>query len=345
MAKTYRVGVACMVHDHVWGELKRWQALPNVEIVAAGDVNAPLRERIQAEFGVPRVYASWQEMLAKESDLDIVQAASENATAVEIVEAAAARGLHVVSEKPMAARLEQANRMVAAAEKAGVLLMVNWPTAWSPAVARMARMIQDGALGEPYYFKYRAAHNGPMEIGCSEYFWKWLYDERLNGAGALMDYCCYSADLCATLFGLPRQVTGIRGVLAKDYPIPDDNAIMLFQYDRVFGVAEACWTQRVGTAGPNPLCYGSEGWIGLVGGKPGTTIVMQRVGEEERTIEPEPLPVGRRSGPEYFVSCLESGQPLEGMCSARVSRDAQEMLEAGLVSADSGQAIRLPMGA
>ena len=34
-----------MVHDHVWGELEHWKSLPNVELVAAGDVNAPLRER------------------------------------------------------------------------------------------------------------------------------------------------------------------------------------------------------------------------------------------------------------------------------------------------------------
>lgn len=338
MAKTYRVGVASMVHDHVWGELRHWKALPNVEIVAAADPNAPLREQIHREFGVTRLYSSWQEMLEKE-ELDIVQAASENATAVDIVEAAAARGLHVVSEKPMSARLDQANRMVAAAEKAGTQLMINWPTAWSPAVVGMVRLIRDGAVGEPFYFKYRAAHNGPKEIGCSEYFWKWLYDEKLNGAGALMDYCCYSADMCAFLFGLPRRVTGIRGVLAKDYPVPDDNAIMLFQYDRVFGVAEACWTQKAWTAGPNPLCYGAEGWIGVSGGK----IVLQRPGKSEGTIEPEPLPEGERSGPEYLITCLEAGKPVEGMCSARVSRDAQEMLEAGLVSADTGQAISLPM--
>ncbi|MDH7568955.1 MAG: Gfo/Idh/MocA family oxidoreductase [Armatimonadota bacterium] len=343
MGKTYRVGVACMVHDHVWGELKKWQALPNVQLVAAGDINAPLREKIQREFGVPRVYESWREMLDKE-ELDIVQAASENATAADIVEAAAARGLHVVTEKPMSATLAQANRMVAAAAAAGVRLMVNWPTAWNPALVQMIRMIQEGVVGEPYYFKYRSAHNGPKEIGCSEYFWKWLYDEELNGAGALMDYCCYSADMCATLFGLPKQVTGIRGVLAKDYPIPDDNAIMLFQYDRVFGVAEASWTQRVGTAGPNPVCYGSEGWIGLVGGKLGNQIVLQLVGKGEEVIQPEALPAGRRTGPEYFISCLEAGTPIEGMCSPAVSRDAQEMLQAGLVSADEGYAVTLPLG-
>ena len=70
--------------------------LPNVDIVAAGDVNRDLRDRIQSEFGVPRVYGSWQEMIATE-ELDIVQAASENNACADIVEAAAARGAPIVA--------------------------------------------------------------------------------------------------------------------------------------------------------------------------------------------------------------------------------------------------------
>ena len=70
MAKTYRVGFASLVHDHVWGELRAWKAHPSVEIVAAGDVNAELRTQFSAEAGVENVYNSWQEMLEKE-ELDI----------------------------------------------------------------------------------------------------------------------------------------------------------------------------------------------------------------------------------------------------------------------------------
>ena len=68
---TYRVGVAGLVHDHVWGELKKWQELPNVQLAAAGDVNAELRGKIQSQFGVPRVYDSWQEMLENDLSLEL----------------------------------------------------------------------------------------------------------------------------------------------------------------------------------------------------------------------------------------------------------------------------------
>lgn len=337
MSKKYRVGVAMMVHDHVWGELKHWASLDAVEIVAAGDPNEELRERIRAEYGVQRTYASWQEMLEKE-ELDIVQAASENSTAADIVEACAARGIHVISEKPMSATLDQANRMVAAARQAGTLLLINWPTAWSPAIQEMERLILAGEIGRLFYFKQRSAHNGPKEIGCSPYFWSWLYDEEKNGAGALMDYCCYSADMCARFLGLPERVTGFRGVLVKDYPVPDDNAIILMKYPQAFGVAEASWTQVVGYATNNPVAYGTAGSVAVSGHQ----VILQTNGKQT-VIDPPPTVAPRRNGPEYMMHCLLTGEPPEGFCSMEVSRDAQEILEAGKLAADTGQTVSLPM--
>ncbi len=338
--KTYRVGVASLVHDHVWGELGHWSKLPNVEIVAAADPNKPLQDLVNERFCVGRTYDSWQEMLANE-ELDIVQAASENSAAADIVEAAAARGLHVVSEKPMSARLSQADRMLKAAQDAGIVLMINWPTQWSPAFQHLTRLVEEGAIGSPFYLKYRAAHNGPKEIGCSEYFWGWLYDEEKNGAGALMDYCCYSAAMNAYFLGLPKSCVGIRAVLVKDYPVPDDNAMILMKYEHAFGVAEACWTQKVYTEAPNPIIYGTEGMIGIVG----PNVILRKPDGSSETIEPDPLPEGRRNGPEHLIHCIESGEPVMGTCNARVSRNAQEILEAGLISADTGREVTIPVTA
>ena len=341
MAKTYRVGVAAMVHDHVWGELRHWQAQPNVEIVAAGDVNADLRERIGRDYNVARVYDSWQEMIEREAgDLDIVQAASENNVHAEIVEACARQGIHVLVEKPMAARLHQANRMIKAAGDANIRLLVNWPTAWSAAWQEMERRILAGDIGEPRYFKYRSAHNGPKEIGCDPHFWQWLYDEEKNGAGAFMDYCCYGAAMCARLLGLPGSVIGMRAVLAKDYPLPDDNALIALRYPHAFGVCEASWTQVTGYATANPVAYGSEGAISIQGGK----LNLLRPGKDAETITPPPTGAPRRSAPEYFLHCLENGEPFSGVCAPEVSRDAQEILEAGLRAADTGRAQTLPLG-
>ena len=333
MAKTYRVGVACMSHDHVWGELNHWKSLPNVELVAGGDDEPELLEKLKAEFGVARVYPSFREMLDKE-DLDIIQAAGGNSEGADIVEAAAAKGIHVISEKPMAATLAQADRMLLAAQKAGTLLLINWPSAWGRDWQELERRALGGDIGQIRYTRYRSAHNGPIAIGCSRQFVRDLTTPAINGGGALMDYCCYGANLAARLLGRPQSVTGLRGCFGTEeaYAASDDNAIIIAKYAHAFGVCEASWTQTVGYAGTNPVVYGSEGSIGIHHGK----VLIQRPGKPEEAIMPAEKAAPFRNAPEYLVHCLETAQPIEGFCSPATSRDAQEILELGLRAADSG---------
>ena len=335
MPETYRVGVAGLIHDHVWGMLRWWKELSGAELVAAADVNPPLLEKVKHEFGV-KTYASYAEMFERE-DLDIVTVALDNATTVDAVEAAAARGIHVLSEKPMAATLEQADRMLAACEQARIELMINWPTAWNPAIQTVDRLVREGAIGEVHKVKYLAAHQGPKEIGCSPYFYNWLYDARLNGAGALMDYCCYGANMAAHWVGRPDSVVGIAGTLVKeDFPV-DDNAIILMKYPHALGVAEASWTQQGTDGGANPAVFGSTGTVSAVGNR----IRIARLNKEPEYLDPDQAPPGRRNGAEYLVSCLRTGVPVEGMCSAQTSRVTQEILQRGMESAQSGREIRL----
>ncbi|HLK59500.1 MAG TPA: Gfo/Idh/MocA family oxidoreductase [Chthonomonadaceae bacterium] len=340
MAKTYRVGIGCMSHDHVWGELSHWKRLPNVEIVAGGDDEPELLEELKGRVEGVRTYSSWQEMLERE-ELDIVQAAGGNSEGADIVEAAAAKGLHVISEKPMAATLAQAERMLAAAERAGTYLMVNWPSAWAASWQELERRALAGDIGELRYTRYRSAHSGPVAIGCTPNFVRDLTTPEINGAGALMDYCCYGAVFAARLLGLPQSVTGMRGYFGTEpkYAASDDNAIIIAKYPHAFGVCEASWTQPVGYAGTNPVIYGSEGSIGTHHGK----ILIQRPGKAEEELEAPATEFPRRTGPEYLIYCLENGAPIEGFCNAKISRDAQEILEAGLRSADTGTTQTLPL--
>jgi predicted dehydrogenase len=337
--KTYKIGIAGLCHDHVWGELNAWKATGRAELVAAGDVNEPLRARVKEMFPDIRLYNSWEEMIATENDLDIVQGALENCYHADVAEAAAAKGFHLLFEKPMAATGAQADRMLAATQKAGVKLMINWPTAWNPAYQEMVRLLKDGELGTVRYFKYRSAHNGPKEIGCDPHFWQWLYDGEKNGAGAFMDYCCYGAAMCAYILGLPEKVTGLRGVLAKDYPLPDDNAIIVMQYKHAMGVAEASWTQVTGYVNGNPVAYGSEGAVCVSKGN----LVFLRPGKGEEVITPPATVAPHRSAPEYFLHCLDNNLPIEGICSAENGRDAQAILQAGLDSCDTGN-VQVPKG-
>ncbi len=336
--KTYKVGVACLSHDHVWGELHRWKSLPNVELVAAGDDEPHLLEKVKAEYGVTRLYSSYVEMMEKE-DLDIIQAAGGNNEGADLVEAAASHGLHVISEKPMASTLEIAQRMASAAEKAGILLLINWPSAWASEWQELEHRVLAGEVGEVRYVRYRSAHNGPIAIGCEGSFVRDLTTPEINGAGAFMDYCCYGADLMARLLGIPESVTGMRGYFGSEpaYAASDDNGMIVAKYPHAFGVCEASWTQPVGYAGTNPVVYGSEGSIGCHHGK----VLIQKPGQPEAVFDPAPPAAPYRSAPEYLLHCLEAGEKVQGFCSVEVSLIAQRILQAGLDAANSGQTQKL----
>jgi len=342
MSDKLRVGVLGLTHDHVWDNLRDLSESPLGELVAAADPNEPLRRRIESEFGCPQTFESYEAMLDQVA-LDAVYVYADNATSVELVEMAAARGLHAMVEKPMAADLEGADRMLAAARSAGTLLMVNWPFAWLPALQRAMAMAQAGEIGRLFEVKYRAAHAGPKELGCSPYFYNWLYDADLNGAGALMDYCCYGAALARYLLGQPSRVVGIAGRLQKDYITLDDNAVIIMQWPRALAIAEASWTQIGHLTSYVTVIYGSEGTL-VVEREPGGRVLLA-TREHDDGIEidvPQP-PEEMRSATAYFLSRIIEGAPIEGLCSAEVGRDAQEILEAGLISAETGTAISLPL--
>ena len=338
MTDILRVGVLGLTHDHVWGELRALQDSERGKLVAAADLNEPLLEKVADRHGC-KTYASYDAMLETET-LDAVYVYADNASGADLVELAAERGLHALVEKPMAATLAQAERMIRAAANAGTVLMVNWPIVWQPSVRHGLRLAQDGVIGELYQVRCRHAHAGPKELGCSPYFYEWLYDREKNGAGALMDYCCYGAAECRYLLGQPTRVMGMAGRLQKDYVEVEDNAVLLLGYHHAIGITEASWTHIGHLAGYQRTYYGTAGTIVVHGDGVQVATKDQPDGE---FVQVPALSEETNTSAEYFLSRITSGEPVEGLCNAEISRDAQEILEAGLISARTGAEVSLPL--
>ena len=340
MAAKMRIGVLGLVHDHVWSQIGSIQKLEEVELAGAADPNEPLLEKFRERTGVETVYVDYAALLDHES-LDAVLAYGTNRSTGELVELAAQRGVHVMSEKPMASGLDVADRMLVAARKAGVLLMVNWPIAWSAGTNHAHRLVRDGAIGRIWQLKWRGGHCGPKELGCDPYFTNWLYDPVENGAGALFDYVGYGASLARLFIGRPTGVIAIAGRLVKQYIPVDDNAVVALQYHDANAVLEATWTEPIAHKPPHDLVlYGTEGV--LVAGKGGVTI-YSKANPDGELHEPPPMEAPRRNGPEYFIHCIRTGEPIEGVCSPENSHDAQEVMEAARLSVLTGQLVNLPL--
>lgn len=341
MADALNMAVVGLVHDHIWGTLDHLREDGRGVLVAVADENEPLRRRVVEEYGARNAYAGIADLLERET-VDAIVCGSENNRHAEVVEAAAARGVHIMVEKPMAATYAQARRMLEAAERAAIMLMINWPTAWNRSVVLALALVQQGRIGRPSYVKYHAGHNGPREIGCSEYFWRWLYDAEKNGPGALMDYCCYGANLSCTLLGKPRSVAGAGGRFVKEYDIPLDNAVLLLQYAKAVGVAEGSWTQVGHPPHYELVVMGSEGSVVTSPTGDYVTLVAPEAPHGQR-VEAPALPQGRHNEAAYFLSCIRERTPPAGMVGPHLCCDTQEVLEAGARAIMEQRVVPLPL--
>ncbi len=120
---------------------------PRVQLVAGSSRDAGRRERF-AQRTNAKTYANWQEMLAHEK-LDIVGVASFASSHAELVVACAERGVRAIfCEKPIATRIADAERMIAACEPAGSLLVINHNRRFHPHFRELQRRISAGELGE-----------------------------------------------------------------------------------------------------------------------------------------------------------------------------------------------------
>jgi len=339
--KPFRVLIAGLVHDHVWRMIPEFAKIPGVKVVGGADPHKPLREKLRKEFGITTLFESPREMFDR-VEADAVMVCDSNAGSVPIVEAAAKRGLHAFVEKPMAHTAEAARRMFDAAKRNKTRLMINWPLAWNASVVRALELVKSGFIGHVFHARIHMAHQGPKEAGCSPYFWGWLYDAKQNGAGALVDYCCYGAAIMSMLWGRPKQVIGVAGTLAKaDFPV-DDNAMVIGLWPKRTVLSQASWTQ-------NPdfhdmLFLGVDGTLETQRGKllythtkPGQFSHWGADRLNLKEIKLPKLPAGERNGPEHFVHCIRTGKAFKALCSAETGLAAQEILSAGLKSNRSGK--------
>ncbi len=130
---------------------------PAVEIAAAAAIDN--LEPFAKKWNIPRTYADYKEMLAKE-DLDLVSVCVPNFLHHDVVLAAASHGKNVFCEKPLATTVSNAQAMIAACRKAGVLLFYGEDWVFAPALRRTEEIIREGGLGKVLYVKAKECHNG-----------------------------------------------------------------------------------------------------------------------------------------------------------------------------------------
>src|SRR5262245_61099943 len=140
-------------HSNAFLQAPRYFDLPYQPVLQA--VSARNKERVEtfaANWGYASVETDWRTWVERK-DIDLIDIASPNDTHAEMAIAAANAGKMVMCEKPLARTAVEAERMVAAVERAGVANSVWYNYRRVPAVVLLKQLIDEGKLGRIFHYR------------------------------------------------------------------------------------------------------------------------------------------------------------------------------------------------
>src|SRR5438270_161168 len=211
------------------------------EVVAVASPSPGHAEELATKFSIPRVFHDYREML-KERDIELVTIAAPNYLHAQMTIDTAKAGKHVMCEKPLCVTLEEADQMIEACKKQGVLLMYGEELFFTPKYLKAKEMADQGGLGKVYLVKQSEKHFGPH----SDWFW----DVKRSGGGALMDLGCHGIAFCYWFLGRPRITTvysQLGTYVHKDKTKGDDDAVCILDFENgAVGLVENSWARRGG---------------------------------------------------------------------------------------------------
>ena len=261
-AEPLRIGVAGVSHGHIHEVISKAHR-GDFTVVGVWEANDSLRAATHLHDKVDGAlfYADLARML-DQTKPEAVVAFGPVYDHLQVVEACAPRGIHVMVEKPLAVSVEHAHRIADLARRYGIIVMTNYETTWYATNDEAFRLVRTGVIGEITRMNIFDGHQGPVEIGCGPEFLAWLTDPKLNGGGAVMDFGCYGANLATKMF-LGEKPLKVSGVLKQQkphiYPKVDDDATIVLEYPTATVEIMASWNWPMNRE--DMQIYGSRGYI------------------------------------------------------------------------------------
>lgn len=178
--------------------LEALRRLPNIEVVALCEVNIDLAKEKAALLGIPNAY-TFEEML-KNPSIDVVHICTPNFLHFSQSKAVLEAGKHVICEKPLATKIEEAEELVALAKEKGLVNAVHFNLRYYPMVRQMKTMRESGELGEVY--SIMGSYLQDWLFLQTDYNWR-LEPDKSGESRAI-------ADIGSHLLDLTEYVTGLK---------------------------------------------------------------------------------------------------------------------------------------
>jgi myo-inositol 2-dehydrogenase/D-chiro-inositol 1-dehydrogenase len=169
-----------------------------------------------AKWGYQNIATDWKTVV-NSPDIDLIDIASPNDTHKEIALAAAKAGKMVMCEKPLGRNAAEAEEMVAAVEKAGVLNSVWYNYRRVPAVTLAKQLIDEGRLGRIFHYRAKFLQDWTISADLpqgGEGLWR--LDVSVAGSGVTGDLLAHCIDTALWLNGPIDEVTAVTETFIKE---------------------------------------------------------------------------------------------------------------------------------
>ncbi len=357
MAAKHRVLGINFDHMHMGDLLREVFNHPDAKIAG---IFHPDRARMQSaieNFAIPeeRVFTDLEACLST-AGADLAIVCSATAEHANTVEAIAPHGLNVLVEKPFAASVSDARRMIAAMQKSGGRLAINWPLAWYPSHVTAKGIVDDGTIGELIEVHYYDGNRGPLyhladkvvvspeEVEAQKPT-SWWY-KKASGGGSLLDYLGYGVTL-GTWFLDGAEPIEVTSIVDETPGIEvDQHSVTICRYARGLSKFETRWGTLTDpwTQQPQPKCgfvlVGSHGSISSYDYDAFVT-VQTRDKPEFTEVPVVKLPPGRRAPIEYMLARIDDGAPIAGPLDPKLCLVAQRIVDSAVLSAETKRTVAL----
>lgn len=318
--------------------------IAGAQLVAVSDIDPTRADAYATRYQVPG-YSSIEAMLAQ-GDIDAVSVLTPSGLHAEHAVLVAQSGRHVVVEKPMALTLPDADRMIAAADAAGVRLFVVKQNRFNVPVVKAREALDAGRLGQLVLGTVRVRWCRDQAYYAQD-AWRGTYAQD---GGVIANQASHHVDMLSWFMG-PVESVHARGATALVDIEAEDTAVATLRFrNGALGVIEATGATRPRDIEGSLSLLGSGGAI-EIGGFAVNQIhhwqFTQPIAADGEVLEkfsvnpPNVYGFGHQAYYEHVVGCLASGRP--ALVDGHEGRAALELVVALYESMASGREVTLPV--
>ena len=274
------------------------------------------------------------------AEADIVDICATHEQHMPMACEAFAAGKHVIMEKPISRTIDEADKIIEAADKAGTKLMVCENTAFHTHILEIDQAIARGDVGRPFIIEMSS-----MSLWSGLKGGTWRTDYAKTGGGVLIDLGSHYVYLAR------RWCQNLESIFARfshaslEQKGEDTAVVMMNDRDGLTAVIHASWGAPGSPELPWIIVYGTEGT--LVSRNDGLFLTTGGGGtkpKQSTLCDGQFMPLwweGIRIGARTFVECVQKDEAVPSAVTGETAREVLELVKAAERSAKEGVVVRM----